>query len=411
VVGEVDFQRMGTVERVPEHGNAAAWAGAIIGEAFLRLGGRVEAPHVSVAALQSCSSFVAGRSFGLWGSKGMREATVRFGEARKLLGSSSVSSSEGGYEGVWGVLEALGGSVLGTRKVSLARESELAIVCCRDIRSDGFIAEENLRGVIEALGWSGEFGKYEKGTAEQRVEIFDQALRNMGKRSFVNNDNKGPTLLADFIVAYFSSKISGGSSAHFQLVQGLLSSQPMAALWYGIISALHRPEVWGAEFGGLARLALRELEFPVRLDEAPRCDVSLEELITLVEPGEQYSKLGFRGASPRVLNVEVSLGVAGMIRLTDGGDDYQKSAAVRANEEVRWRLKKVVNSLLSTAEDANRAAEMLEPGEIHERQVGPISEAGYSTGRKASLGRKQRGRGSSRKGPYEGGKLPLDEPC
>ena len=410
VVSEEELKRMGAFERMPEYGTAkTAWAGAIIGEAILRLGGRVEALNVSVAALQSCSTFVAARAYGLWGSASMRQASEFYEEARGLLGPSSHRSDVGGYEGVWHVLKDLDGDVVGTKRgASSSRASELTIQCCRDIQRSGFVERKNLSEAVNALGWAGEFEKYEQSTAEQRLEIYDQAVANLAESS---RTAKGRSIqLAEFIVAYCAAKISGSGSAHIQLIEGQLSSHPMTVLWYGLVSALSQPEIWGAEFRGLARLATRELEIPVRLDEAPRSDVSLAELRTLVEPAETYSTLAFRGASPRVLSVELSLGVAGVIRLMDGGEEYKKSSGARENKEALWRIRQVVDSLRSATEEAKRAQEALEEDRRSERPAGSYADSEQSTRKQGSGGRKGKAKGSSSTGRYGEGKLPFDEP-
>ena len=410
VVEEVELKRMGAAERTPEFGNAtAAWAGAIIGEALLRLGGRMGALHVSVAALQSCATFVAARAFGLWGNTGMRKASASYEEARQLLGPTSLRSGFSGYDVVWNVLAGLDSEVVGTsRTASSSWASELAIECCRDIQRNGFVEKKNLSKATDALGWPGEFDEYEDSAAEQRLEMYDLAMANLAESRRTAKENVDP--LADLIVAYFAAKISASISGHIQLIQGLQSSRPMTMMWYGIVSALHQPEIWGTEFNGLARLATRELEFPIRLDEAPRSDVSLAELRTLVEPSETYSKLGFRGASSRVLSVELALGVAGVIRLIDGGEEYQKSSRVPANEEVRWRLQQVVDTLRSATEEARRAQEVLEEAESSQRPISSHSDQASREEIKDRRRRKGRAKGSSPTGRYVGGKLLFDDP-
>ena len=327
-----------------------------------------------------------------------------------MLGTASVTSNFGEYERIWTVLEALDGDVLGrNHAVSLSQASELAIECCKDIQRNGFVERRNLTKTIDALGWSGEFDKYEQSSAEQRLEICDVAIAHLTEANRTSKSNSD--VLAEFIVAYFASKISGSVAGHIQLIEGLISSWPMTILWYGMVSALYQPEIWVAEFNGLARLAARELEFPVRLDEAPRSDVSWVELCTLVEPKVTYSTLGFRGASPRALSVELALGVAGVIRVMDAPEETPKRVAVRTNEVARWRMRHVVDSLRSATEEVKRVQEALEEEERRERSVGSSVESEKSTRRLASGERKGKAKGSSTIGRYGDDKLPFDEPC
>ena len=411
VVGEEELKGMRGIERFPEYGSAVtAWAGAIIGEAILRLGGRVGAQIVSVAALQSCSTFVAARAYGLWGGAGMRQASFYYEEARELLGSPLQRSDISVYEAVWNVLKALDGNVAEAKiGASLSRANELTIECCKDIQRNGFVERKNLLEAVNSLGWVGEFDKYEQGTAEERIEIYDQAIANLRKQG--RRDEGKSDHLAEFIVAYCAAKISGSGSTHIRLIEELLSSHPMTVLWYGVASALSQPDIWGPEFSGLARLATRELEFPVRLDEAPRSDVSMEELRTLVEPTGNYSTSGFRGASPRVLSVELSLGVVGVIRLVDGGEEYLKSSGARTNEEALWRIRQVIDGLRSATEEAKRTQKALEEDGRGERPASSYAASERTTRKQASGRRKGKANeGSSSTGRYGEGKLPFDEP-
>lgn len=412
VVTEHDLKRIGAGgEQFPQYGKAiTAWAGAAIGEAMLRVGVPPKAQHVSLAALQSCSTFVAARAFGLWGSEGRRQASAFHKEARQLLGSSAVQPDLGHYETVWNVLEALASDRPNPRrKTSLVQASEIVVECCRDIQKSGFVEIGNLAKTLAALGWSRDFEKYEQCTAEERLDIYDQAIARLTEPNTVPQTKT--EMMAQFIVAYFASKISGSVSGHISLIERLLTNQPMVILWYGVVSSLHQPEIWGSEFSGLARLATRELGYPVRLVEAPRCDVSLEELRTLADPAGTHSTLGFRGASPKALSVELSVGVTGVIRLIDGNEEAEKRASMQVNEETRSRMRHVIASLRSALSAAEPVQAVLEEQQGGGSPVGSYREPKRSTPKQGPGGPKGRAMGSDSQGRYREGKLPFDEPC
>ena len=129
--------------------------------------------------------------------------------------------------------------------------------------------------VLERLGWSEDYLEFEKVGAEQRLRIFDGAVERLGR---MRESSGSVEALAVFTVGYFAARMGGGASGHIGLLDEIIGRRPMVAIWYGVTSALYRPEVWGAEFGGLGRLVLRELAFPWRFSDPPRCDIAVDEL-------------------------------------------------------------------------------------------------------------------------------------
>lgn len=314
VVSDDEFHDLRTLAIVPTYGRAkSAWGGAIIGEALIHIGTGAKVPQISIAALQSCTSFIAARAYGLWRSANARLAAVeRYERARDTLGVGNRIVDMLRYEVLWAVLDQLSED-MSDRSSDQSLPIRLAVQCCMDIRKTGFVGETIMSSVAADLGWPSEIVTFEKSGAEERISLFDSAVeRLMGISS---NAPQGRLALVELIVAYFAARIGGGSSDHVMLLDRVLQGYPMVAVWYGLVSGLYRPEVWGAEFGGLARLAVRELSFPFRFDDPPRCDVAFDELEVLVEPGVERGALRFRGATRRALNVEVAPGVTGMIRL------------------------------------------------------------------------------------------------
>ena len=88
----------------PEYGETvAAWAGAMIGEAVLRMGGAEKLGQLSTTALHTCVTFVAARAFGLWENRKVRSAAVeRLRMIREMLGGADRGMPWSDYEGVCG---------------------------------------------------------------------------------------------------------------------------------------------------------------------------------------------------------------------------------------------------------------------------------------------------------------------
>lgn len=308
VVDEDELARVHSLEVVPRYGDvASAWAGAIVGESILRLGTGNKLFELPVTSLQTRASFVAARAFGLWGSDKDRIAAMgRHESAQSVLGIASHGPNLKRHQAIWTVLETLA-SGTGTRFPEFDFQLRLTIEACDDVRKTGFVGKKTMLKAVKELGWSEKLAEFERCDAEQRVALFDKAAESLGR--FESNVRQSLRALGEFIVAYFAARIGGSASAHMPLLARLVDSHPMVALWYGVASALYRPEIWGAEFNGLGRLVLKELAFPLRFEDPPRCDIAVDELAVLADPGADFKSLKFRGAMHKALNVEVALGV------------------------------------------------------------------------------------------------------
>ena len=336
----------------PKYGGAvAAWAGAMIGEAALHMGTGGKLAQVSVAALHTCTTFVAARAFGLWGDRDRRVvATERFRVARAILGGMQRDVRAADFERAWEVLEVLSGGGDRVRQGGLWEE-DWTVAACEDIRRTGFVGKGTMAKVLERLGWSEAYLEFEKVGAEQRLRIFDGAVEHLGR---MRESSGSVEALAAFTVGYFAARMGGGAAGHIGLLDEIIGRRPMVAMWYGITSALYRPEVWGAEFGGLGRLVLRELAFPWRFSDPPRCDIAVDELGVLGDPGRRSASLRFRGAIRKVVNVEVALGVNGAVRLPWAAEDDGEAARVQA---VPGELAELNRHLTAATESAKRLNE------------------------------------------------------
>ena len=331
VISEEELARVQLLEIVPRYGGLApAWAGAVIGEALLNVGIGGGLSQLSITALQSCASFVAARAFGLWGSgKNLSISMEQYDAARNILGIDSRNSNRLEYEKLWAILETLSDNKrVQYPKNILHLHVKLIIQSCEDIRNTGFVSKPVISEAIRELGWSEKFVEFEQSGAEQRIVLFDSAVEHLSRST--SKTQQYSKMLGEFMVAYFAARIGGSASAHMPLLEKLIDNHSIVVLWYGVVSALYRSEIWGIEFGGLGRLALKELAFPLRFDDPPRCDIAFDELVALVEPSTRSRALGFRGATHKALNVEVALGVNTMIRLSPLPE--QDSAVVSSGE-------------------------------------------------------------------------------
>ena len=350
VITQDELTQVETLHVPPSYGDVtAAWAGVVLGEAYLHVGTAQKLSHLSVTALQSCASFVAARAYGLWGAGKTRTSAIeRYEAARALLGARSSGLDGTIVKSVWDVLELLSGGLLrgGGR---LPDSIVLTAEACRDIQRTGFVGVPTVSQIVSDLGWPNTFSSFEKSGVEDRLKIFDEAVENLRQQEA--DRGKRQSGMSEFIVAYFAARLGGSGSAHVELIESLLDKHPMLALWYGMISALYRPSVWGVEFGGLARVAIKELEYPLRFDDPPRCDINYDELTALIEPSGDSNMVGFRGAMRRALNVEVELGVNGLVRIPEIGEEDGSTTDSRRILEELMQLRQ---SLRASTESVDR---------------------------------------------------------
>ena len=366
----------------PEYGGTvAAWAGAMIGEDVLHMRGTEKLGQLSTTALHTCVTFVAARAFGLWENRKTRSAAVeRLRMMREMLGGADRGMPWSDYDKVWRVLEALSSGKGGVRQGGLW-DRDVTVAACMDIQRSGFVSRATMRNILEQLRWPEEYLAYEEAGAEGRLRIFDAASECL---EGMRENARGLEELAEFAVAYFAARIGGEASGRIGLVEKIVGRRPMVAIWYGVASALYRPEVWGTEYGGLGRLAIRELNYPWRFGDPPRCDIAVDELVALVEPGRRDRALRFRGAMRKVVEVEVVLGVNGAVSLVGGGEHEADAAGL---EGIRGDLVELNRHLAAATESAERLNEAYRK-----------TEAGKNGSRSGSGKRPRRARAGERRG-------------
>ena len=379
VVTERELTDAGAARVPPRYGGAvAAWAGAMIGEAILHMGTGGKVAQLPIAALHTCGTFVAARSFGLWEDPDSRiAATERFRGARALLGSTERGVRAADLARAWEVLEILSGWKDRVRQGGLWEEN-WTVAACEDIQRTGFVGKGTMTKVVERLGWSGDYLEFEKAGAEQRLRIFDGAVERLGR---MRESGESVETLAAFTVGYFAARIGGGATGHIGLLDGIVGRRPMVAVWYGVASALYRPEVWGAEFGGLGRLAVRELALPWRFCDPPRCDVAVDELASLVEPRRRSASLRFRGAMRKMVNVEVALGVNGAIRLPWAAEDDGEGVVGQAFQAELAELNRHLTAATESARRLNEGCGGSAGGKSGARKRTRRARAGEKRGR------------------------------
>jgi hypothetical protein len=88
-----------------------------------------------------------------------------------------------------------------------------------------------------------------------------------------------------------------------------------------LIGSIGEKIVWTSSFDGLGRLVARELLRPLRLDDSPTCDFSLDEANVLVDPKLADPLVHLRIKQARLLTVSLLPGVTVALPLQDISTD------------------------------------------------------------------------------------------
>jgi hypothetical protein len=141
-------------------------------------------------------------------------------------------------------------------------------------------------------------------TPEQRVHEFDRVLAAIGATSISARERLGLTLVAAYIVT-----VAAGGSASLALAEPTTQRWPEITAWAYVVGSVGERVVWTSSFDGLARLVARELMRPLRLDEPPTSDFSLNEALALIDGQLSDPLVHLRIKQSRMVAVSIRPGV------------------------------------------------------------------------------------------------------
>ena len=300
--------------RIPDLGGLqAAWIGLSVAEAVLL----AERPLVSIkiSACLATHSFALARANALWPHLTIDDITRRFDNANRLLKSEGLTQRfesrstriRTSLQPIW---EALSGASKGP---SSHRSGELqpiisalqALIKARSVKDRG----ESLQLVRPLLGYVPEaepLAQLNEIAPEGRLRVFDKLVEGLDRPGIAREKLRRNALA---LLAGYLATVAAGGSPSLTLAESHASRWPEITAWAYLTGSLGEKVVWTSSFDGLGRLVARELLRPMRLDESPTCDFSLDEAAVLADAKLADPLVHLKVKQARLLTVELLPGV------------------------------------------------------------------------------------------------------
>jgi hypothetical protein len=110
-------------------------------------------------------------------------------------------------------------------------------------------------------------------------------------------------------MAGYIATVAAGGTPTLSLTESSSRSYPEVTAWAYVVGGIGERVVWTSSFDGLGRLVARELMRPLRLDEPPNCDFSLDEAVALYDPQLSDPLVHLKIKQARIVTVSLYPGV------------------------------------------------------------------------------------------------------
>jgi hypothetical protein len=276
--------------------------GMILGEAIVQTAHAQAGEDIGLAACRSTLSFVLTRASALGlNSQELFDIGSTWEKLRIQTGQSitAIAANE-----ISLVAASLSGATI-SRAFPRASEGRVVewLFHLLDNGPDELLRE--LNGAVVGQGES-DLRKLLRGTAEDRVQFFDQSLPSLIDHSSFDRTERS------FVIALFAFISRPGLSAQMSLLSTVMRIYPDALLWLGAMQALYSPEETLAYGEGLGWRIARDVSEGEDIFSVPRCDISFSELQLLLRNRTLQRTIRFL---PRTrLDVELAPAISTWIR-------------------------------------------------------------------------------------------------
>jgi hypothetical protein len=310
-----------TLRKPDLQGMQAAWTGLIVAEAVLLAERQVSG--VRISACLATQSFAIARTNALWNHITVRDVLAQFDSASKLCrsetllqrGEARISKLRASLEPLWDALIAIsqGRNALRSSEISPIVE---ALEAFRRARSDKDKQEARhlARPLLDLVPEADEFDQLPDLAPEMRLRLFDKLVAGLDNPQ--NSRAKSRRIAVALLAGYLATVAAGGSPS-ISLAENHALKWPEILAWAFLIGGIGENVVWTSSFDGLGRLVARELMRPLRLEEPPTCDFSLDEANVLVDPKLSDPLVHLRIKQARLVTVALFPGVNIAVPIAD----------------------------------------------------------------------------------------------
>jgi hypothetical protein len=149
---------------------------------------------------------------------------------------------------------------------------------------------------------------------EMRLRLFDKLVAGLDNPQS-SRAKLRRTALA--LLAGYLATVAAGGAPSISLAENHASKWPEILAWAFLIGGIGENVVWTSSFDGLGRLVARELIRPLRLEEPPTCDFSLDEGNVLADPKLSDPLVHLRIKQARLVTVALFPGVNIAVPIAD----------------------------------------------------------------------------------------------
>lgn len=316
IISPKQFENLDSATRRADfHGFEAAWAGLAVAEALLLAERPVS--KLKVTACFATQTFAVARSVGLWSNAALPDVLAKFDAAQRIfrVRDSALTRLREVMMPIWtSLISASHETVIRNRSNVLSN----CFAALLNTRQNSYPDEADAIARELSIPESSLLYELPRLTPESRVAEFDKIIAKLSGVRRQRADAEYQSLV--FLAGYLTTIVAGGS-ASLSLAEKISNEWPeITALAY-VIGSIGERVVWSASFDGLGRLVSRELSRPLRLDEPPTSDISLDEAEILVDRQLSDPLVHLRIKQARTVSVSLLPGVNIFVSLADVPSD------------------------------------------------------------------------------------------
>ncbi|SCZ31984.1 hypothetical protein SAMN02787148_10935 [Burkholderia vietnamiensis] len=195
------------------------------------------------------------------------------------------------------------------------------------------------------------------GVFDHRMQAFNAVVKEV-----LSSETRGSEF-GSICLAFFANAISPGSYAYAELLNDFIKKYPSVHIWYALFSGTSKEDSWQSMGEGVGKKIARDLIQPFSLEERPRSDISIDELVVLSRA--QISQLGIKPVHQKSILVSLLPGVDTYVRLSNEGDRIAEGGNSKLLSELANRDRQVRKML-------GDVMQMLEPTEAYRQERSEI---------------------------------------